>query len=30
VRWENAGYLDLMKQQGRDNWPKVQEILADI
>lgn len=28
VRWENAGYLQLMKQQGRENWPKIKEIAA--
>ena len=28
VRWENAGYLDLMKRQGRENWPKIKEIMA--
>jgi glutathione S-transferase len=28
VRWENAGYLELMKRQGRENWPKIKEIMA--
>ena len=28
VRWENAKYLDLMKRQGRENWPKIKEIMA--
>jgi glutathione S-transferase len=28
VRWENAGYLDLMKRQGRENWPKIQQVMA--
>ena len=28
VRWENADYLDLMKRQGRENWPKIKEIMA--
>lgn len=28
VRWENAGFLDLMKRQGRENWPKLQQIMA--
>ena len=28
VRWENTKYLDLMKQQGRENWPKIKEIMA--
>jgi glutathione S-transferase len=30
VRWENAGYLDLMKRQGRENWPKIKEIIASL
>jgi glutathione S-transferase len=30
VRWENAGYLDLMKRQGRENWPKIKEIAAAL
>ena len=28
VHWENAGYLDLMKREGRKNWPKIKEIMA--
>jgi glutathione S-transferase len=28
VRWENDKYLDLMKRQGRENWPKIKEIMA--
>jgi glutathione S-transferase len=28
VRWENADYLDLMKREGRENWPKIKEIMA--
>jgi glutathione S-transferase len=28
VRWENPGYLELMKRQGRENWPKIKEIMA--
>ncbi len=28
VRWENAGYLDLMKRRGREDWPKIKEIMA--
>ena len=28
VRWENAGYLELMKRQGRENWPKIKEIMS--
>ena len=28
--WENAGYLELMKQQGRENWPKIKEIMAAL
>jgi glutathione S-transferase len=28
VRWENAKYLELMKRQGRENWPKIKEIMA--
>jgi glutathione S-transferase len=30
TRWENAGYLDLMKRQGRENWPKIKEIVATL
>jgi glutathione S-transferase len=30
VRWENAGYLDLMKRQGRENWPKIKSIVDDL
>ena len=28
VRWENDKYLELMKRQGRENWPKIKEIMA--
>jgi glutathione S-transferase len=28
VQWENAAYLDLMKREGRKNWPKIKEIMA--
>jgi glutathione S-transferase len=28
VRWENPKYLELMKKQGRENWPKIKEIMA--
>ena len=28
VRWENPSYLQLMKRQGRENWPKIKEIMA--
>jgi glutathione S-transferase len=28
VRWENPSYLELMKRQGRENWPKIKEIAA--
>jgi glutathione S-transferase len=27
VRWENAGYLQLMSRQGRENWPKIKGIV---
>jgi glutathione S-transferase len=27
VRWENAAYLDLMKSQGRENWPKIKGMM---
>ena len=27
VQWENAAYLDLMKREGRENWPKIKEIM---
>jgi glutathione S-transferase len=30
VRWENAGYLELMKRQGRENWPKIKRIVAAL
>ena len=30
VRWENAGYLELMKRQGRENWSKIKEIVDTI
>jgi glutathione S-transferase len=28
TRWENPKYLELMKKQGRENWPKIKEIMA--
>ena len=28
TRWENAKYLELMKRQGRENWPKIKQIMA--
>jgi glutathione S-transferase len=30
VQWENAAYLDLMKREGRENWPKIKEIMAAV
>jgi glutathione S-transferase len=30
VRWENADYLALMKRNGRESWPKIKEIAADL
>jgi glutathione S-transferase len=30
VRWENEKYLELMKRQGRENWPKIREIVAAL
>ena len=30
VRWENPKYLELMKRQGRDSWPKIREIVASL
>ena len=30
VRWENPGYLELMKRQGKENWPKIKEIVATL
>ncbi len=30
VRWENPKYLELMKRQGQENWPKIKEIAAAI
>jgi glutathione S-transferase len=28
TRWENSDYLGLMKRQGRENWPKIKEIMS--
>jgi glutathione S-transferase len=28
TRWENDKYLELMKRQGRENWPKIKEIMT--
>jgi glutathione S-transferase len=28
VRWENPKYLELMKKQGRENWPKIKTMMA--
>jgi glutathione S-transferase len=30
ARWENAKYLELMKRQGRENWPKIKQIVAAL
>ena len=30
VRWENPDYLGLMRQKGRDSWPKIREIAASL
>ena len=30
VRWENDKYLTLMRRQGRENWPKIKAIAADL
>ena len=30
ARWENPHYLELMKRQGRGNWPKIKEIMAGL
>jgi glutathione S-transferase len=30
VRWENAKYLELMKRQGGENWPKIKEIMTAV
>jgi glutathione S-transferase len=27
-RWENLSYLELMKQRGREDWPKIEQIMA--
>jgi hypothetical protein len=29
-RWENAGYLELMRGRGAESWPKVEAILGEI
>jgi hypothetical protein len=28
VKWENEKYLDLMKKRGREDWPKIKEIMT--
>jgi hypothetical protein len=28
VKWENDKYLDLMKKRGREDWPKIKEIMT--
>jgi glutathione S-transferase len=28
TKWESADYLTLMQRQGRENWPKIQEVAA--
>jgi glutathione S-transferase len=30
VKWENQGYLDLMRPRGDESWPKVQEIVRSL
>jgi glutathione S-transferase len=30
TRWENAGYLQLMKRQGQENWPKIKGIVEAL
>jgi glutathione S-transferase len=30
VRWENPKYLELMKREGRENWPKIKQIVASL
>jgi hypothetical protein len=30
VRWENPKYLELMKRQGLENWPRIKEIAASF
>jgi glutathione S-transferase len=30
TRWENANYLELMKRQGRENWPKIKALAATL
>jgi glutathione S-transferase len=30
VRWENPKYLELMKRQGRESWPKIRQIVAGL
>jgi glutathione S-transferase len=29
VRWENPGYLELMKRQGRESWPRIKQLIAE-
>jgi glutathione S-transferase len=28
TQWENPGYLNLMKKRGREDWPKIKQIMA--
>ena len=30
VQWENAACLGLMKREGRENWPKIKEIMSSL
>jgi glutathione S-transferase len=30
VRWENPDYLELMKRQGREGWPKIKELITSL
>jgi glutathione S-transferase len=30
VKWENAGYLGLMKQRGAESWPQVQRLMRSV
>ena len=30
VKWENADYLDLMRQRGTEAWPQIQAIMQRL
>ena len=30
VQWEKPDYLELMKRQGREGWPKIKELITSL